>query len=205
MEFEDLKQAWSDYDKKLSENLKTNKKLLREINLNRAKSAMDTPKNYEFLSLIIGALFFLYVLSSTIRFSGDTSLLISGILTSIWCLIITWLTVYKLKALTDLDFYREGLLVIQKKLVNVSKRYLLSKRFELYSFPLFAIIAAPILAKSLRGYYLFGSPERYMIGVGAGLLLGYPLIIWIYKHWYKKKIQDFDEFISELTKFESEQ
>ena len=44
MELEDLKKAWSEYDKKLSENLKTNNELLKKMNLNNAKSSMDTPK-----------------------------------------------------------------------------------------------------------------------------------------------------------------
>lgn len=205
MEFEDLKQVWSDYDKKLNENLQTNKKLLREMNLDRAKSEMDTPRKYEFGSLIIGVIFLLYVLFSTVSFAGDTKLLISGILTSTWGFIMIWLTVYKLKSLTDLDFNKAGLLEIQKKMVAVTKRYLLSKRFEIYSFPFFAVVAVPILAKALRGYYIFSHPQRYLVGVGLALLIGYPLVIWIYKHWYKNKIDKVDSFISELTKFESEQ
>lgn len=205
MELEDLKQAWSDYDKKLNENLQTNKKLLSEMNLDRAKAEMDTPRKYELGSLIIGVLFLLYVLSSTVRFAGDTKLLVSGILTSIWCLIMTWLTVYKLKSLTNLDFYNTGLLEIQKKMVTVTKRYLLSKRFEIYGFPFFAIVAAPILAKALRGFYLFNHPERYIIAIGGALLLGYPLVLWIYKHWYKNKVDKVERFMSELTNFESEQ
>jgi nitrate reductase NapE component len=205
MELEDLKKAWSDYNEKLNENLQTNKKLLREINLDRAKSAMDTPKNYELSSLVLGGLFFIYVLSSTVRFSGDIKLLTSGILTSIWCVIMTCLTIYKLKALTDLDFYSVGVIEIQKKMISISKRYLASRRFEIYSFPFFAIVATPILAKAMRGYYIFNHPEIYLIGVGGALLLGYPLVIWIYKHWYKNKINKVDSFVAELTKFESEQ
>jgi len=205
MELEEFKQAWSVYDKKLNENLQTNKKLLREMNLDRAKSEMDTPRKYELGSMVIGVLFLIYVLSSTVRFAGDTKLLISGILTGIWCLIMTFLTAYKLKSLTTLDFYNIGLLEIQKKMIVVTKRYLLSKRFEIYSFPFFAIVAAPILAKALRGFYIFDHPERYITGVGGALLLGYPLVIWIYKHWYKNKIDRVERFVSELTKFESEQ
>ena len=174
------------------------------MNLDRAKSAMDTPKKYEISSLIIGVLFLVYVLSSTIRFSGDVKLLTSGILTSLWCVIMTSLTIYKLSALTDLDFYNVGLVEIQKKMIAVTKRYLISKRFEIYSFPIFAIVAAPILAQAMRGFYIFNHVDRYLIGVGGALLLGYPLVIWIYKHWYKNKIYKVDSFITELTKFETE-
>ena len=45
MELEELKNTWEQYDKKISENLRTNKELLKKINLDRAKSTMDTPKN----------------------------------------------------------------------------------------------------------------------------------------------------------------
>lgn len=205
MELEVLKQAWSEYDKKLSDNLETNKKLLKEMNLDRAKSEMDTPRKYELVSLIIGVVFLLFVLSSTVRYAGDTELFMSGILTSIWSLIMTWLTAYKLKSLTDLDFCNDGLFKLQNKIVTVSSRSLLSKRFELYSFPIFTVVAAPILAQSLRGVYILDYPEMYFIGVGVALLLGYPLVIWTYRHWYKKKIQNVDNFLLELSEFESEQ
>ncbi|MCF8219586.1 MAG: hypothetical protein K9I29_09555 [Bacteroidales bacterium] len=202
MELDDLKQTWLKYDKKLSDNLKTNRELLKKTNLDRAKSAMDTPKNYEVISLIIGFLFLLYVVTSTIRFSADTKFLLSGTLTSLWTIIMITLTLGKLKLLTNLDFYNQSVLNIQKRLARIKKKYLQYKRFELYTIPLFVIVAAPILAKAMRGFDFFASPLKYAISFVVAVGIGYPITIWIYKNWYDKKLKNTDTFINELEKFE---
>ncbi|MGM0612455.1 MAG: hypothetical protein ACQESM_02970 [Bacteroidota bacterium] len=202
MELDDLKQTWLKYDKKLSDNLKTNRELLKKINLDRAKSAMDTPKNYELISLIIGFLFLLYVVTSTIRFSADSKFLVSGTLTSLWTIIMITLTLGKLKLLTNLDFYNQSVLNIQKRLAKIKKKYLQYKRFELYTIPLFVIVAAPILAKAMRGFDFFESPLKYAISFAVAIGIGYPITIWIYKNWYDKKLKNTDNFLNELEEFE---
>ncbi len=205
MELEELKQAWSVYDKKLTENLKINKKVLKEMNLDRAKSELDIPKKYELTSLAIGIMFFIYILSSTAKFADDIKLVGSGIVTSLMCILLIGLTIYKLKALSKLDFYKDGIVDLQKKLAIITKKYLLSKRIEIYLFPFFLIVASPILAKAIKGYYLFDFPVRYMIAVCSALVLGYPLAIWIYKNWYQNKIMNIRKFMAEIAKFETEQ
>ena len=72
MELEDLKKVWSDYDKKLTDNLKTNNELIRKMNLNNAKSTMDTPKRYEIVNVIGGFVFLLAVITYTIKLSTDS-------------------------------------------------------------------------------------------------------------------------------------
>ena len=205
MELEDLKQAWSQYDKKLVDNLKTNKELLRKMNLDRAKSAMDTPKNYELFSAIIGFGFLIYVISSTIQFSSEIKFLIPGILTSVWAAIILTLTLGKLTLLTNLDFYSQSILDIQKQLTRIKKKHLNYKRYELYSLPLFVIVAVPTLGKAMHGFDIYASPTRFAIAVGLALILGYPITIWVYKNWYDKKLKNTNDFIAELSRFETDE
>ena len=204
MELENLKQSWQKYDKMLTDNLKTNQELLKKINLDRAKSSMDIPKNYELISLAIGFVFLLYVLTSTIRFSADPKYLISGSLTCLWTMIMIILTIGKLKLLTNLDFYNHSVLSIQKRLAKIKKKYLNYKKFELFTIPLFIIVAAPILAKAMRGFDLFGSPLKYAIAFALAVGIGYPITVWIYKNWYDKKLRNTDNFLSELESFEQD-
>lgn len=205
MEFEDLKKVWSQYDKKLTENLETNKELLRSINLDRAKTAMDKPKNYEIFSLIVVAIFLIFIINSTIQFSSEIKFLIAGILTAIWAATMLVFSIGKLKLFTDLDFYNQPILNIQKQLATIKKKYLNYKRIELFSYPLFVVVAAPILGKALRGFDLFTSPTRFAIAVGLSLVIGYPISIWVYKNWYDKKLKNAEDFLGELNKFEEEE
>lgn len=205
MELDELKQAWSQYDRKLVENLKINKELLSKMNLDRAKSASDVPKNYELLTVVIGFGFLLYVLSATIKYSSEIKFLIPGILTSVWTIIMLTMTIGKLKLFSNFDIYNLPILDLQKQLGKIKKKHLDYKRFELNSIPLFALVAAPILGKAMRGFDLYSSPIRFIIAIGLALIIGYPMEFWIYKNLYDKKLKDTNKFLNELYKFESEE
>jgi len=204
MELEELKNTWEQYDKKISENLRTNKELLKKINLDRAKSTMDTPKKYEYFSLLTNVVFFLYILSSTIKYSDNLGLLLSGILTMIWLVVMISLTIGKLKNLTNIDFYSQSIIEIQRYLAAFSKRYLNYKKIELFTMPIFVIVVAPILGKALKGFNLFTIPLQYAIAVGLGLIIGYPVVLWIYKHWYENKLKNANDFLNELLDYEKD-
>ena len=49
MELDDLKNAWTQYDKKLAVNLKFNEDLLRKMNLNNSKKELQKPLIYELI------------------------------------------------------------------------------------------------------------------------------------------------------------
>lgn len=204
MELEDLKQAWGDYDKKLNDNLKTNKELLKRMILDRANLAVRVPKNYEYFSLVINFLFLLYVVRATIDYVTDIKILVSGILSSVWLVVAVVLTFGKLKVLTNIDFYAQSILEIQKQFILIQKKYMSYKRFELFSFPLIVIVLIPVVGMAAYGFNFFQSPVRYAIGAVLAMGLGYPIAFWIYKNWYDKKLLDANKFLEELSIFESE-
>ncbi|MFV0590130.1 MAG: hypothetical protein ACK5M7_01980 [Draconibacterium sp.] len=204
MELEELKQAWLEYDNKLSSGLKTNHLLLRKMNLNHAKAAMATPLYYELFSFVIVFALLIGTVSSTIRFASSTKLLISGGLTILWLIVSLVLTARKIKGLSNLNFYNASVLEIQKQLALVQKRYQWYKKFEFYTFPVFAVVAIPVGVKAVHGFDIFEYPWQYVIGVTLALAIGYPLAIWIYKNWYDKKLQDTNEVLTELDQFEQE-
>ena len=83
MELEELKSAWAQYDKKLTENLKLNEELLRKMNLEKSRKEMNTPLTYEISSFITGLIFILYIVSATIIHFNELKFLLPGIITSI--------------------------------------------------------------------------------------------------------------------------
>ena len=204
MDLEDLKKAWSEYDKKLSENLKTNKELIKRMNLNNAKSSMDTPKRYETVNVILGFAFILLVINYVIKFSSDYKLLISGILTLIWLISSYILSIRLLNSVTKLDFNKNSILKIQKQLIEYKKRFFGTKRFNTFTGPIFVIVSTPLTSKIFTGVDIFSFPVVYVIAVALALLVGYPVAVWINKNWYENKIIETDRFLEELNSFEKE-
>jgi hypothetical protein len=205
MELEELKSVWAQYDKKLTQNLKLNEELLRKMNLEKSKKEMNTPLFYEIISVIVGVIFLLFIASATIRYSYDLKFLLPGIITSIIIAIWVYNSISKIKLLTNIDYYYSPIVELQKSINTFKLKYQKSKKFELYSFPAFAIAAFPILGIAMRNFDIYEHPIRFIVGIVLALLLGYSGQIWLYKNLYEKKIRNTTKFLVELSKFEQEE
>ena len=205
MELEELKNAWAHYDKKLTLNLKLNEELLRKMNLERSKKEMNTPLINEIISITAGIIFLAFIVSATIRYSYELKFLLPGIITSIIVAIWVYNSVSKIKLLSNIDYYDSPIVELQKSINTFKLKYQKSKKFELYSFPAFAIAAMPILGIALRNFDIYEHPMRFIVGIVLALLLGYTGQIWLYKNLYEKKISNTTKFLDELNKFEQEE
>jgi hypothetical protein len=205
MELEELKSAWAQYDKKLTQNLKLNEELLRKMNLEKSKKEMNTPLTSEFISVTGCTIFLLFIASATIRYSYELKFLLPGIITSIIVAIWAYNSVSKIKLLSNIDYYDSPIVELQKSIHTFKLKYQKYKKFELYSIPIFAISAAPILGIALRNFDIYEHPIRFIILIVLALLLGYPVTIWGYKNLYEKKIRNTTKFLEELNKFEQEE
>jgi hypothetical protein len=205
MELEELKSAWAQYDKKLSQNLKLNEELLLKMNLEKSKKEMNAPLTYEIISVIIGVIFLLYTASATIRYSNEFKFLLPGIITCIIVAIWVYNSFSKIRLLSNIDYYYSPIVELQKSIHTFNRKYQKYKKFELYSIPVFAISAMPILGIAMRNFDIYIHPTRFIIGIVLSLILGYPGTIWIYKNLYDKKIRNTTKFLDELSQFEKEE
>jgi hypothetical protein len=202
MELDDLKAAWAQYDKKLTENLKFNEDLLRGMNLEKSKKEMNAPLTYEIFSVTTGAIFLIYIISSTIRYSSELKFLSPGLIASLTLIIYLYLSFVKIRLLSNIDFYYSSVIELQKSVNIFKQKYLRFKKYELFVFPVFAISVSPILLKALRNLDLYAHPYRYIIAIFLSLILYYPLAIWFYKNLFDKKVRNTTFFLKELIQFE---
>lgn len=204
MELDDLKGAWAQYDKKLSENLKFNEVLFKKLNLDKSRREMSSPLNYEIGSVVISGVFLIFVTSWTIQFGKDWIYLISGILSILSFVTMLGFALVKVKLLSNIDYYNSPVIELQKALYRFKDKYFRLKRLEIILFPFYVIFLMPICAKGLRNFDLMSHPIRFIIAVVLAIGIGLPVALWIYKQMYEKKIKNTAYFLSELTKFEEE-
>jgi len=205
MEIEELKSAWAQYDKKLTQNLKLNEELLRKMNLEKSRKEMNTPLTYEIISIIIGVIFLLFIGSATIRYSNEIKFLLPGVITSVIVAIWVFNSFSKIRLLSNIDYYYSSIVELQKSINTFNQKYQKYKKFELYSIPIFAISAFPILGIAMRNFDIYDHPIRFIIGIVISFILGYPGTIWIYKNLYDKKIRNTSKFLNDLSRFEKEE
>jgi hypothetical protein len=205
MELDELKTAWKQYDQKLSESIKVNEELLRAINLDRIKRELNTPLNVEIISIIIGFAFILFLISSTIKNIGELKFFIPGLLTSIISFIAILLSAKKIRLLSSIEIFSTPIVELQKTILLVKIKILQYKKIEFSLAPFFGLFLAPILIKSLKNIDIYNNSIRYIFALFIGLGIGYPLAIWIYKHWYQRKLNMVEKLLKDTNKFEKEE
>jgi len=205
MELDDLKGAWAQYDKKLTENLKFNEELFKKLNLDKSRREMSAPLGYEIGSVAISGIALIFVTSWTIQFGNETIYLLSGILSILSFITMLGFAIVKVKLLSNIDYYNVSVVELQKSLCKFKDKYFKLKRFEIILFPFYMVFLMPICAKGLRNFDLISHPTRFVIAVILSIGIGFPVALWIYKHLYEKNIKNATDFLNELTRFEEEE
>jgi hypothetical protein len=209
MELDELKIAWTQIDKRLIDNLKLNEDLLEKITLGKSKMKMKEILNNEILSVVIISLFLLLFGVVTCRFTSEMKFFIPGTILCLFSIMELILLINKVNDLTKIDYFNSPVVELQKELNKFMQKTMLFRKIEYCSIPLFVISFIPIFNKTVLNFDMFNKTLPNIIGIIVGITVGlviyYPLAIWIYKIGYDNKIKSASDFLKELKKFEKEE
>jgi len=205
MELDDLKGAWTQYDKKLTENLRFNEELFRKLNIDKSRREMNAPLIYEICAVVISVVFLIFLTSWTINFSNELIYLISGILSILIFITGLGFAVVKIGLLSNIDYHNSSVIELQKALYRFKDKYFRFKRIEIFLNPFYVVFLMPICAKGVdKNFDLISHPLSLIIPAILFIGIGLPVTLWIYKHMYEKKMKNACDFIKELKRFEDE-
>lgn len=204
MELQDFKNAWNEYDKKLSENLKLNETLLREINLQKTKSELQKPFVYELTNTFFMLILTVYLVFASIQYQYDLKFLIPGIISTLISAAYFVFAISKVKKFLQLNYFETPIVDLQKSVTSLNLLILKLRKFELILFPLFAVALLPILFISLRHMDIYLNLRFFMIEIGLILLICIPMSLWINKYLFDKKLKNAELFLNKINSFEKE-
>ena len=119
------------------------------------------------------------------------------------------LLINKVNDLTKIDYFNSPVVELQKALNKFRQKTMLFRKIEYCSIPIFVISFIPIFNKTVLNNDMFNKTLPNIIGIIVGITVGlviyYPLAIWIYKIGYDNKIKSASDFLKELKKFEKEE
>ena len=205
MELDELKSAWAQYDKKLTENLKLNEELIRKMNLNNSKKELQKPLISELVGIIILPLFILYVGVSSIRYIDEPKYCIPGFISLAIGLVYMTFGIYRANRFLNIDYYSSSALKMQMDIAKLKKLVLHLRKYELLLIPIFVISILPILYKAIHNIDIYQHIKFYAIVVIACSSIGFPLTIWINKYLYDKKFENVEKLLDDLNRFEKEE
>lgn len=202
MELDDLKGAWAQYDKKLSENLKFNEELLRKMNLSKAKQELQKPLNTEIISIIIIFLSIVFVMGFSLRLIDEIQYSIPGFAGVVIGIAYLIFSITKVNKFTKIDYYNTSIVQLQKELLLLNNLILRFRKLELILLPFLVIAILPIAFKATHNINIYERLGLFILE--AGFILGISIAVgfWVNKIVYDKKLKDAKMFLKEIENFE---
>ncbi len=205
MELEELKQAWSQYDKNLKENLKTNQELLRNMNLDKSKRELQKPLKFEIMSVVILFLTVVVFFVFSARHISEIKFSIPGFIGVSIATVYLVFAIVKVNKFVNIDYYKSSIITLQKDLTKLKTIILRLRRIELLLLPFLIITILPIAFKAIHNIDIYNNIKLFAIEIVLILGVSYPVGIWINRNLYDKKIKDVKLFLDEIEKFEKEE
>jgi magnesium-transporting ATPase (P-type) len=200
----DLKDAWTQYDKKLSEQLKFNEELLRKLNMSHSKREMQSPLLYEITGIAVAFLMIVFVMAYSVRYMDEPKYSIPGFIAAAVGLVYFIFAVIRAGRFLSIDYYGSPVLKVQKDLILLNKLVLRLRKYELILLPALVLPLLPLLFKVIHNIDIYQNLPLLLIEVVLILGIGYPLTFWINKQIYDKKFKNAERLLSELQQFEKE-
>lgn len=205
MELDDLKGAWAQYDKKLSENLKLNEELLRSINFEKYNNALKKPLNLELLNIFIQLFMIVFLTFFLIRLSNEIQYFLTGLIGALLCGISLVFSVVKAFRINKLFYYHLSIMDFQKDLTHLRIFIMRLRKIEYVMAALLGITILPFLIKATAHIDVFGYLPLLIPGICCALGIGFVVGILLNMKVYDKGIKDAEIFLSAIAKFEKEE
>ncbi len=209
MELDELKRSWEEYDKKLSENLRLNEELLRCSNLDRSRREMSVTLKWLGFDMTAAAAFFVLFFCWTILYCREPITLVCGGFFTLTMLFSFVSEARQLGILLRIDYYNTPVLELQKQLAKFDTTYKLGRKISAFILPILLpagliFITTVFAALGLTNINILAWPKLFVINCLVVLAITYPLLFWIYRNFFDKRLKAARQFLSELQEFENE-
>ena len=204
MELDEIKKLWSEYDKKLNENLKLNEKLLQKMNFDKSKQEIQKPLMYEIFSVIILFITIVFLTKFSFQFIEEIQYSLTGFSSVILGTLYLLFAIIKVNKFIKIDYYNSTVIKLQKDILLLKTAILRIRKIELFLLPFFIITLLPILFKGFHNINLFENLRFFSIEVGLILVIGYPVFLWINKNLYDNKLKDAELLLKETENYEKD-
>jgi hypothetical protein len=190
MELQELKNIWTEYDKKLDKTLQINMKLLRKMNFDKIANKATTLLMYKLIEMAILLFMMIYLYSFAIQYFTVPEFCISALLTAgfITAGFVSDIRQVIIAAQLRAD-YAAPIAPIQKKIVKLKMLIVNYVKGSLFSIPFFPFLL--LLAGKIMFDIDFWEAKRrtyFITNVGLGLVL-LPVFIWLYLQLNKRDVK----------------
>lgn len=207
MELQELKNAWAEYDKKLSESLKVNEELLKRMNLDKSKKELNSLMYGEMAAVAVMFLVFLPMMFYAIYMIKQPIFSVLSFISAAIAFTCMVFAILKTKAFLKIDYYNTPILQLQNEITSLKMFVLKFRKIEFVLATVIIICMIPPLFNWIHGIDMFTSGYFLdpIFRIILCLAVATPLSIWANKHFYDKKIENAQYHLKEIEKFSKEE
>jgi hypothetical protein len=204
MESDEIKQLWSQYDKKLNENLAFNEEILKRMNLNNTRQGLQKPFAMELITIVILFFTIISVTAFSIRLIDELQFSLFGLAGVLIALTYLIFALMKANRFLQIDYYNSGIVRLQKDLALLKTFVLRLRKIEGILLPFLVIAVLPVGIKIINNINIFEKLWLFFAEVCFILGVSYAVGYWSNKHVYDKKLKEAEMFFKEIEIFEKE-
>ena len=205
MELDDLKRSWERYDQKLTENLRLNQEILRRSNLDRSRREMGSVLTFVGVNLAAAFLMLPWLMRWTLMYGREPIYLICGCVLILFILGSLTGSLWEMALLRRIDYYGSPVLEIQKRLQAFDAFVHREKIIGYCITPIFVIAFYLLGMKGIYKVDMLDHSKRLIIMILVAIAIVYPLVLWLYRNFYDRKVRAAQRHLAELRNFEREE
>ncbi len=202
MDLDELKTIWQRHDSQLENNLTLNEQILLQMKLDRTNNEFRKLMNFEVVSVICSFVVVLILIYFTFRQFWSPLYLALGFISGAIMLMYLVFSMLQLSGFSKLCSYDESVVKVQKELVFQKRRLLRFRKIEIVTIPLCMAAIFPLLSIAVYDFDILWYPGRYLIGVAVACAITIPVLIWLYRTFYDKRIASAEALLQSISEFE---
>jgi len=202
MELNELKSLWQSHDSRL-ENLTLNEQNFRRLKLTRTENEFRRLMNFEIVSAVGEFLAALVIICLVVIYSQILLYAALGYVSGGIMLANFVFSVFRLAGFRKLHGYDETVVKVQKELAFQKKRMLRFRKIELIAMPVCFITCVPFLSMAIYDFDVLRYPGIYAVCVAVSCVIAVPLVMWIYRAFYDKRIASAEALLKSIADFEN--
>lgn len=173
MNFDDLKDQWATYDKKLDQSIKLNTLLLRQTVLSKTSFILQRLSRTIFIELLINFVAMILLGSFIADWMSNIRFLVPALTLDLAAISLITFSIYQLIILRGIN-YSDSIIAIQKQLESLRINRILATKWTLLIAPLLWTPLLIVLLKGICGIDAYVVFSRYWLA--SNFLLGVALI-----------------------------
>ncbi len=204
MELDELKQLWTEYNTKLSANLKLNEELLRKMNLSKARQELQRPLVSEVITIVIVFLAVIFVTGFSIRVISEIQYSVPGLIGVIIGMMYVVFSTMKVNRFLKIDYYNLPVVKLQRELSDLNRFIIRFRRIEFIMLPFLVLAILPVAFKTVNNIDIYSNIPLFIFEVCFIIGISFLVGTWINRNIYDKKLKDAERFLKEIENFEKE-